>query len=264
MREYLDQPREVSIETLTQCNAACTFCPYPTLERIGNKMPDEMIERLISEMESWTEPFFFSPFKVNEPLLDKRTIPVCEQVIERTLGIPRIFSNGTTLTPKNIEKVHNLKRVAHLWISLNSHIASEYKDLMNLDFNKTVKNIDYLHNAYFRHDVVLSTVGHPNDEFKEYCNERWPKFRCVVINKGSWLGYTNPDIDVVPDVGCQRWEELSIMSTGKVSLCCMDGTGDFAIGDVNDSTMLEVYQTTRERRLGMSRLDVYPCSTCTN
>src|SRR6266568_9089325 len=37
---YLDYPQEVHIETFAYCNAKCTFCPYPTMERQGDKMPD--------------------------------------------------------------------------------------------------------------------------------------------------------------------------------------------------------------------------------
>src|SRR5262249_27338104 len=34
-RPYLDYPQEVHIETLAMCNATCTFCPYPTMDRQG-------------------------------------------------------------------------------------------------------------------------------------------------------------------------------------------------------------------------------------
>ena len=59
---YMDQPGEVSIETLSLCNARCTFCPYPTLERKGERMSDEMLTRIIDEMNSFEVPFVFSPF----------------------------------------------------------------------------------------------------------------------------------------------------------------------------------------------------------
>lgn len=31
---YMNTPMEVAIETQTVCNAACEFCPYPSLERL--------------------------------------------------------------------------------------------------------------------------------------------------------------------------------------------------------------------------------------
>ena len=263
MDHYLDQPREVSLETLTKCNAACTFCPYPTLDRIGTKMSDELIERLVVEMESFEYQFAFSPFKVNEPLLDKRTIPLCREMVKRTKAVLRIFSNGSTLTLKNIDAVAGLDRVAHLWISLNDYRADEYKQLMNLNFEHTTRNLDTLHDTDFPHPVVLSAVGWPDQAFVDYCKNRWPKFETMVIEQSAWIDYIGAQRTDVPDTPCSRWWELSIMADGIVSLCCMDGEGEYAIGDLNKNTLLEVYRNTRDRRLGMSRLSVSPCNGCT-
>jgi hypothetical protein len=270
LREHcLDEPHEVSLETLALCNAACTFCPYPTLERKGTRMPDELIDKLVEEMKGFTKPFFFSPFKVNEPLLDKRTIPLCERMNrEVPNAVLRIFTNGSALTPDNVAGIAALKNVVHLWISLNSHIPEEYERLMSLPFERTAKRLDYLHEQDFPHPVVLSTVGFPNDPFRRYCFERWPKFQSMAIKKDGWLGYTDPASPEVPNSPCGRWFELSITAAGVVSHCCMDGTGKYAIGDVSKQTMLEVYNTPfwRERREKMQSRkqldDRSPCNRC--
>ena len=96
MREnYLDQPHEISLETFAFCNAACTFCPYPTIDRKGTKMPLELIDRLIDEMSDFKAPFFFSPFKLNDPLLDKRLVSICRKVEAKTIATLRMFTNGS-------------------------------------------------------------------------------------------------------------------------------------------------------------------------
>lgn len=68
---YLDQPREVSLETLALCNAACEFCPYPTIERKGARMSDALITRLVGEMAQFPRPFYFSP--LSRKALDDRS-----------------------------------------------------------------------------------------------------------------------------------------------------------------------------------------------
>lgn len=265
--KYLDQPHEVSIETLALCNAACVFCPYPTMERKGTQMPDELIDRLIGEMSQWKTPFSFSPFKVNEPLLDKRLIPICQKFNrEVPVGWIRIFTNGQALTPEKIEGIAGLERIHHLWISLNSHEPEEYKRLMNLDFEKTAKRLDYLHTLDFPHKVVLSTVGFPNEPFRWYCFNRWPKFQSFAIKKDAWVDYTDPQITEIPDTPCGRWFELNITATGKCALCCMDGEARWSPGDVNENTMLEIYNAPywRERREKMlsRKLIGDPCNRC--
>jgi Radical SAM superfamily/Iron-sulfur cluster-binding domain len=271
---YRDQPKEVSLETLARCNAACTFCPYPSLTRIGEKMPDEMISKLIAEMATWEVPFTFAPFKVNEMFLDVRMQDICETFSkEAPSGTLRLFTNGSPLTRKNLEWVANLPRVEHLWISLNEWRAKEYQELMGIPFDRTAKNLDLLHDLVaerqFQHPVVLSKVGQDVD-FQYYCRSRWPMFKLNIIKKDGWLGFTDPDDSTVPDSPCIRWFELSIMADGLVSTCCMHDGQDktYNIGDLNKQTMLEVYNSDhwrkpRESLLNRRTLDSsYPCSRC--
>lgn len=272
---YRDQPKEVSIETLARCNAACTFCPYPTLTRIGTKMPDALIARLIREMSTWTVNFTFAPFKVNEPFLDARLQDICETFsADVPTGTLRLFTNGSPLTPKHLEWVAKLPRVEHLWISLNEWRAKEYQALMGIPFDRTAKNLDALHamvvEKRFLHPVVVSKVGQDID-FQRYVRTRWPAFQLSMIKKDSWLGFTDTDVKIVPATPCIRWFELSIMADGKVAHCCMhDGTDPaYNIGDLNRQTMLEVYNSPhwRDRRVSLiSRRkldDRSPCARCT-
>lgn len=265
---HMDYPIEVSVETLALCNARCTFCPYPTLTRKGERMSDATLERLVDEFIGWQRPMYFSPFKVNEPLLDKRTIPLCERINREAPQIVlRLFTNGAALTPKNIEQIANLKQVAHLWVSLNSHIPEEYERVMGLDFEQTAKKLDYLHTQAFPHKVVLSTVGYPNEAFRFYCFERWPKFDSLAIKRDSWLGFTDAQNTVVPDTPCSRWFELSIMANGKAALCCMDGTGEHGHGDANEQTLFEIYNAPawrdrRDKMVSRRTLTDSVCSRC--
>lgn len=266
--EWLDQPAEISIETFAQCNASCSFCPYPTLDRKGTRMSDDLLDKLLRELvELPAKPMSFSPFKVNEPLLDNRLIPICERINREAPHIRlRIFTNGSPLTPDKVEAMGRLTNVAHLWVSLNSHDPIEYERLMGLKFEQTAKRLDYLHACGFPHPVVLSTVGFPNEPFRRYCFDRWPNFESLAIKKDAWIDYTDPHFTEIPDRPCVRWFELSIMADGRVSLCCMDGTGKYQIGDVNKQTMLEVYNSPhwrgrREKLLSRKQVPD-PCNRC--
>jgi hypothetical protein len=270
-KHYASQPREVSIETQALCNARCVFCPYPTLERIGTKMPDDMLDRIVDEMATFTTPFLFSPFKVNEPFLDKRLMPLCRKFNERVpRGALRLFTNGSALTQSHIDGVAALERVVHLWISLNEHEADKYEATMGLSFAHTARNLDRLHESVtrgeFPHRVVVSRVGAARG-FREYVSQRWPLFQVAFIKHDAWIDFTYADDLEVPNAPCVRWWELNITASGKASLCCMDSTGDYGFGDLRDSTLLEIYNhpTYRSWREGlMSRRDVgNPCHRCT-
>lgn len=272
-REFMEYPIEVSVETLALCNARCTFCPYPTIDRKGEKMPDELLNKLVDEMVSWDRDVYFSPFKLSEPLLDKRMLPLCESINERSdKMVLRIFSNGSALTPQNVAGLTKLKRVAQLWVSLNSHIPEDYERLMGLKFERTAKNLDYLHEQDFPHAVMLSTVGYPNEPFRRYCFDRWPKFESMAIKKDAWLGFTDAQVLEVPDTACSRWFELSITAEGEATTCCMSSGEDkkYTIGNVHTQSLYEVYNSPRWKKLReglVSRrtvsLDDHPCASCT-
>ena len=263
---YHSQPNEVSLETQAVCNARCTFCPYPTIERLGTKMPTELIYRLIDEMAEWEHPFYFSPFKLSDPLLDKRIFDICRRFNERVpKSAIRLFTNGSPLTDKNMDGVAGVQNVAHLWVSLNTHRPKEYEALMGLDFERTAANLDRLHARDFPHEVVVSRVGQDAD-FAKYVRWRWPKFQVAMIKRDAWIDYTHADSDEVPDGPCGRWWELNITATGKAALCCMDSEAAHGFGDVNTQTMLEIYNhpTLKGwRDQALSRLKTGdPCHRC--
>lgn len=279
--QYLYQPREVSLETLALCNARCTFCPYPTLERKGVKMSDMDLLRLHDQMIDWQEPFFISPFKVNEPLLDSRLQAFCERVVSH---IPkatlRLFTNGQPLTDRHIDWIAEipLGRLAHLWISLNDFEAQAYGELMGLSLSMTLSRIDHLHyravHARFPHRVSISRVSDSatpkfserDIQFLRFVYDRWPRFEGRIIKRDGWLGYVEPSAQEIPNAPCGRWWELNVCADGKAALCCMDGTGEYSIGNIHESSLLDIYNQPhliKRRERAVSRHGIEPCRRCT-
>lgn len=273
---YMNYPMEISFETQAVCNAACTFCPYPTMERKGDKMSDSLIEKIISDLCEIPQdlPFNISPFKVNDPFLDKRIFSVCEKINNSLPNARlRLFTNGSPLTDDIVEKIANIRNVIHLWVSLNEIEAAAYEKLMKLPFYKTIKKLDMLHQRVaegYPHPVTISRVadGSERDKaFYEYVKSRYPLFKVFMIGRGDWTGQVTVEIKKqTPPTACTRWYELSIMASGKVALCCMDGEGKYIIGDVNTQSVLEIYndpQYRKMRQYTFSRLAAAaPCDTC--
>jgi len=274
-QHYYDQPHEVSIETLAQCNARCTFCPYGTLGREGTRLPDAVLERLIQEMGRWRLPFFVSPFKVSDPLLDPRMEWLCHEI---ELKVPqakiRFFTNGSMLTERHLEWLAKLKHLSGLWISLNSCDAIEYERLMGLKYATTARRMGVLHtwmrDGRFPHKVTVSRVmsGTAADDvtFRDTVRSTWPCFEPFLIKRDGWLGAVLPSSLEIPRRACERWYELSIDATGTAALCCMDGKSEFALGRVPEQTLLEIYNQPhlKARRLSvLTREGIEPCARCT-
>lgn len=276
---YLYQPREVSFETLALCNARCVFCPYETLSRKGTEMPSALIDRIVRELAAFKLPFYVSPFKVNEPLLDQRLWMICEAIEEQVpLARLRLFTNGQPLIPRHLDWIGKLKHLEHLWVSLNEHDPQRYGEVMKLSFATTFARLQLVHemtvDGAFRHPVVVSRVSdgngvmysHRDIEFTDWVRKQWPLFRPQIIKRDGWLGYVEPSSKSVPHAVCGRWWELNICADGVAALCCMDGKGEFAIGNLHTSTLLELYNQPWyvERRMrAKSRAGIEPCQRCT-
>ena len=275
---HMNFPAEVHIETHAICNAKCTFCPYPTMERQGDKMPDALIDKIIEDLKAIprSQPFLIAPFKVNDPFLDKRIFAVCEKLNRQLPNASlRLFTNGSPLTANMVEKIASIGNVAHLWVSLNESEKTAYETLMQLPFEKTLAKLDQLHQralADFPHPVVVSRVADgsaADDKFLDFVATRYPRFQCLLVGRSDWAGQVATGMKKrVPPLGCSRWYEVSIMASGKVALCCMDGEGKHVIGDVNHQSVLEIYNSPGYRKLRQytfSRLAAAaPCDTCVN
>lgn len=274
---YMDYPLEVTIETLTSCNASCSFCPYPKLDRLGTRMSDELIDKIIGDLEAIPQnlPFGISPFKVNDPLLDKRIFDICDRINRRLPNAqPRLFTNASPMTDAIIERIAGIEHLQHLWISLNEFEAETYQKVMGLPLDRTLQRMDHLHAAVeagrFPHPVIVSRVRNcsaDDDAFIAFVQQRFPRFAISVMPYASWAGQIeSPDPMTPPPVGCGRWFELSIMSTGKVALCCMDGEGKHVIGDVATENALAIYNSDSYRKFRQTtptRLSAgFPCASC--
>lgn len=271
----IDYPAHVHLETLARCNAACSFCPYPTIERKGAQMEDALIEKIVRDLCDIPRlhGFQLSPFKVNEPFLDHRLFDLLE-MFQARLPNARITltTNASPLTERKLARLAALPAVGYLWISFNDHREAEYERTMQLPYRRTIERLQMIHSAKadgrLAIRVVLSRVSDasPADEaFVEWVRERFPLFESSLFPRGGWIGQVKGDAAPPPAVGCTRWFDLSITATGVVAHCCMDGKAEFSIGNARHRHVLEIYNAPEFRRLRETldtRLAADPCRRC--
>jgi radical SAM protein with 4Fe4S-binding SPASM domain len=274
---YMDYPAHVHLETVALCPAACNFCPYPTLDRKGDRMTDALLDKVLTDLQAIpnTLPFQLSPFKVNEPFLDNRLIPLLQRVND---ALPNasitITTNLSPLTPEKLHALCNIRNIGYLWVSTNESTPEAYEQTMQLPWSRTQERLAMVHEAKSRgqlsFDVVLSRVGDGSpldNEFHLWVRAQFPLFKSFIFQRGGWLGQVDLTLPHdVPDVGCVRWFDISITANGTVAHCCMDGNAQWPIGDVNKQSILEIYNQPHYRRLRentISRRQADPCRICT-
>jgi len=275
---YQDYPAIVHLETLAVCNAACVFCPYPTLERKGTRMSDALIEKVIGDLAQIPRdlPFQFAPYKVSDPFLEPRLFDIISLAGAKLPSAQiSLITNGAALIARKIERLQEIRSFAYLNISLNYDNREEYEENMRIPFDRTLSRLDPLHERKSAGDLTfkirltrVSSERSSDLRFLAWARARYPAFEIAILPRNDWLGETQTGIaSSVPDVPCHRWFDLSITATGIVAMCCMDGQAQYPKGDVNTQHALEIYNQPwlRELRRGLKsrRASGAPCDRCT-
>lgn len=280
--DAIDYPAAVSIETYSKCNAKCNFCPYPEMDkngdRVGTRMSRKLFHKIIADLGDIPSDhsFTINLSRVNEPLLDKRIFEfiayIGEHLPQCVVGFP---SNGSTLSKRNIQKLAGLPNFTSLSVSINATNAESYKAIMGLDFDRTVKNLDTLHAMCESGEVgfhvwLTAVLGGDQKVDVEWCRERYPGFNLSIYEATNWFGLTdNTTGDPRVAVGsCKDWYQIHILADGNEALCCYDALGRHGEGNAKDIHLLDLFNLPwrREvrRKLAIRQSSVTPefCKKC--
>ena len=275
----LDYPALVHLETIASCNAACDFCPYPTLERKGVRMPDQLIAKIINDLADIPKDvrFQLAPYKVSEPFLEVRLFDILE-LVNRKLPNANIsiITNGSPLTENKIAQLSRVRNLSYINVSLNFDNPEEYESVMKIPFARTVERLEMLHRKHAEGVIncmvrLTRVTTHRDDDlsFARWVRANFPRFQVNILPRNDWIGAVIPPggLPSVPDAPCHRWFDMSITATGVVAMCCMDGSAQYPKGNVNTQHVLEIYNQPWLRALRdtlVSRRQARsPCNGCT-
>jgi hypothetical protein len=271
---YVDFPLRVSIETAAVCNAACDFCPYPSLERKGTTM-SKLIYKILNDCRDIPQdiPFAVTLARVNEPFLDPRIYDISAWINETlpNAGL-NLFSNGTPLTDNNLDRLAKLQRINFLNVSVNDRRPQEYEQVMQLSHSLILERLAAIHRfkaeGRLTFPVHLSRVGDGtchDEAFRLWANSKFPLFEVQILRRSDWNGVVQLIGSPVADVGCVQWFTLHFLADGRNAFCCIDSDGSMGSGDVSATHALDIYNEPERRQLRLnilSRLDVEKCRNC--
>ena len=280
---YMDYPRRISIETVGRCNATCHFCPLGELDRRFTGMPDELFDKVIADLKEipLEVPITIMPNLVNEPFMDRQMLDRLE-TINRELPQAdlHIFTNFNVLPSDFFERIPQIANLNTINVSFNAANRQEYERVMGIDFDRTIDNLSRFMALNRERKVlsgpfILSRVADLTErdaDFEPQCREVFRDFvlgedyRTHVKNRTDWLGSVATEQSQIPyTLPCGAWFDINVFCTGLVPHCCMDAKGEYAIGDVTKSSVLEIYNSPRFRTYRetlTSRETAHPCSRC--
>ena len=245
-------PNMVQIETTNGCNAACIICPHKTMNRPIQTMDDRLFSKVIDECAEY-KCGNVHLHNFGEPLVDKKIVQRIKLAKDKGLPRVKIFSNGSLLNEGMAEDIIKAG-LDEINISFDGADREEYEKIRYpLKFDTVVNNIkrlvairDKLH-APLKIEIACSSTSDKSDTMisLEKCVD---KFSFGKLH--NW-----GDSDIAP-VGrskirkpCSRiWRTFTVLSDGRASLCCIDYEGKVILGDVNKSTIHDIWKNAQYKQ----------------
>ena len=269
-------PRAVQIETVSLCNAKCTFCPYPTTSKIfpAAAMTDVLFDNILSEVAT-QQPLLIAPYLNNEPLLDQK---IFRRMQALRMAVPQGFidlsTNASRLNEKNAEQLLSPDiNVNEIKLNFPSINKVEYEQLMGLNYEESLKNvrefIKLAERVRFkgRYRIIIVSSYTPNQDIDFWNAEG---IEAKVYNKLSRGGAVTTAHEPKEKIsGCKynrETEWMHVLHNGLVVLCCMDWYRSAVLGDANKDSLKTIWQNPLyadvRRRVQTSSDKSFICNKC--
>lgn len=232
----------VLIETHNICTRRCWFCKFGQERQDDQQqfLPDNLIAKIAEELGSLNFAGRISPFGINEPLLDPRLLNIIQLFRSKCPDAYLSFNtNGDRLTETVYHELIGAGLDA-LGISIYDDLAarrlSHYGEYSN---------------------VALIDMRQPEGKIENRGGQ-------VKLNAELFQPAR------VQPISCLRpFHMLVIRPTGDVVLCCADMYGDVVMGNIQDQSLIEIweseqFQAYRTKLAQEGRASLELCQDCSH
>lgn len=262
-----NHPEYLQIELNNTCNASCEMCGIPNMKRKKGYMSDELFVKILREANRLGIKNI-TPFLHGEPFLRDDFIDKLELINQYVPSAKiAIFTNGSKLTKDKVQRLKTIKNIERFNFSFPGGNKMTYEQVTGLKFEETKANILYaLEHLGFKMTITMPKFEKNIRSSSEFLTV-WGNYDAHTYDA---YHYVNKQIkSEMEDVHtpCDRiLRSMTILWDGRVNICCLDAEGEYVLGDINDCSIEEVWQTStadayREQHLSY-RHSCLPCKGC--
>jgi MoaA/NifB/PqqE/SkfB family radical SAM enzyme len=263
-------PEIVQIESTNICNAKCVFCPRDEMHRRQGIMTVELFRKIVDECAALGITHV-RMHNYGEAFIDKQLVDKVRYAKRKGIREVGVISNGSLIT----ESVARGMIEAGL-DAINISVDAAGKEVfeatrLGLKYDKVIANIERLvriraESGKRRPKLILSFVRQNNSTDEQAFIEHWRAIadKVHITDLHNWAGTLNTESDV--NYPCYRpWLTFTVLWDGRVSLCCADFDGKIILGDLNTSSIREIwnaepYRDARRQHLESGGPDI--CRAC--
>tara|TARA_B100001123_G_scaffold447312_2_gene604443 strand:- start:259 stop:1191 length:933 start_codon:yes stop_codon:yes gene_type:complete len=289
MSKALALPKVLRIEPASSCNLACSHCPTGTVDIARTVMSEDVFDRILEDISGSSEDIkVVVLYHGGEPLLNKDFFRMVTDVREILPDAHlKTVSNGMALTKKNVASILESSLDA-VEFSLDAESAAQSQFIRrNSDTEKIVKNIKHLlrekkrtnsslsvaiaTTQFVAPDITFPISAAPVPKWlREIFSEDEVPFKTTWAMR--WPHMLVDGFDLLRDPSgkdlteCDHVENtITVRADGEVVPCCYDLTTKLSMGNINNQSLLEIWNGKKYARLRESFREkkyIGICSKC--
>src|SRR5262245_11551161 len=263
-------PEIVQIESTNMCNAKCVFCPRDEMHRRQGIMSFDLFRKVVDECAELGITHV-RMHNYGEAFMDRRLVEKVRYAKQKGIREVGVISNGSLLTEDIARGVIEAGLDA-INISVDASGREVFETTrLGLNYDKVIANIERgvrirAGLGRRRPKLILSFVRQNNSADEQAFIEHWRAIadKVHITDLHNWAGTLNTESDV--NYPCYRpWLTFTVLWDGRVSLCCADFDGRNILGDLNTSTIKEIWNAepyVRARRQHLESGGPEICRSC--
>ena len=254
-------PLSLQIEPTNVCNLRCTTCSVSRTSLKRGYMDVGLFQNIVSEASEIGVKRIYL-YMHGEPMLHPKIVEMIGFIKSKGLAV-HMTTNGTLLGPETSAELLSagVNSADHLTISFLGHSKESHEAIMvGVDHDVIVRNVTEL--LRLRKELrvngpVIETILHPTpetqheiEEYLRFWRDRVDHARLGEISI-SFQEYKKAGASAVTRTGpCNTLlTRMPICWNGRVPLCVMDVDGDWTMGDLNENSITEIWNSEQLRAI---------------
>ena len=273
LKAALPAPKAVKIEISPRCNYRCGFCALRTRE-VQPKwdMDFELFKRVTREMrEAGVQEI--GVFYLGESFMNPRLLVDCIRYLKRDIAMPYVFltSNASMSFPEAVEECMKAGLDSLKW-SVNAADESQFELIMGVSgrlFRRALENIkaaaEVRARGGYKTGLYASSIrynGEQQEKMEQLLSERVrpyvdQHYWLPLYSMGAFATQREEQLGYRPTAGNQgrldalreplpcwsAFTEGHVTAEGKLSACCFDATANWTMGDLNQVSFMDAWNS---------------------
>ena len=284
LREDPPAPRSVKIELSGRCNYRCGFCALRTREvQPKHDMDFALFKRITREMrDAGVEEI--GVFYLGESFMAPELLIDAIRYLKRELDMPYVFltSNASLATPERVRACMEAGLDSLKW-SVNAADVEQFKEVMAVSaklFERALLNIAAARKVRdeggFKTGLYASSIRYDGEQqarMEKLLAERVlpyvdEHYWLPLYSMGAFATTREAELGYRPIAGNQgrlgalreplpcwsAFTEGHVTADGNLSACCFDATANWTMGDLNQQSFMQAWNSPPFRQLRAAHL----------